>query len=73
MKLLDVSRDQKYLYIHTEDGTRKESLPERTSMGSDNAALVSVSRGENFLLDKDSRLLYVALTRAKKRLFIAKR
>lgn len=26
MKLLDVSRDQKYLYIHTDDGTRKQSL-----------------------------------------------
>lgn len=26
MKLLDVSRDQKYLYIHTNEGTRKQSL-----------------------------------------------
>lgn len=42
-------------------------------MGSDNSALVSISRGDNFLLDKDTRLRYVALTRAKRRLFIANR
>lgn len=39
-------------------------------MGSDNSALVSVSRGDKFLLEKDTRLLYVALTRAKKSLYM---
>ena len=39
-------------------------------MGAENSALVAVSRGDRFLLDKDTRLLYVALTRAKKSLYM---
>jgi ATP-dependent exoDNAse (exonuclease V) beta subunit len=39
----------------------------------DNTALVSISDGDRYLLDLDARLLYVALTRSKKRLFIANR
>ncbi len=26
MKLIDVSKDQKYLYIHTDEGNRQQSL-----------------------------------------------
>ncbi|PUE27970.1 UvrD-helicase domain-containing protein [Limnohabitans sp. Jir72] len=39
-------------------------------MGVANVALVSVSRGDEWLLNSDSRLKYVALTRAKENLFI---
>lgn len=41
-------------------------------MGKSNAALVSVSRGDDWLLASDDRLKYVALTRAKENLFIVK-
>ena len=37
-------------------------------MGADNVALVCSSRGDEFMLQSDIRLLYVALTRSKKRL-----
>ena len=39
-------------------------------MGADNSALVKISRGDNYLLDIDTRLLYVALTRSKKNLYL---
>jgi superfamily I DNA/RNA helicase len=57
--------------LGTDSKIHVQTIHTSKGMGSDNAALVSVSRGDSFLLDKDSRLLYVALTRAKKRLFIA--
>ena len=59
--------------LGTDNKIHVQTIHTSKGMGSDNAALVSVSRGDNFLLDKDTRLLYVALTRAKKRLFIANR
>lgn len=39
-------------------------------MGVSNAALVSLSRGDDWLLNNELRLKYVALTRAKENLFI---
>lgn len=59
--------------LGTDTKIQVQTIHTSKGMGSENAALVSVSRGDNFLLDKDTRLLYVALTRAKKRLFIANR
>ncbi|WP_168921902.1 UvrD-helicase domain-containing protein [Polaromonas vacuolata] len=59
--------------LGTDNKIHVQTIHTSKGMGSDNAALVSVSRGDSFLLDKDARLLYVALTRAKKRLFIANR
>ena len=59
--------------LGTDNKIHVQTIHTSKGMGSDNAALVSVSRGDSFLLDKDTRLLYVALTRAKKRLFIANR
>ncbi len=59
--------------LGTDNKIHVQTIHTSKGMGSDNAALVAVSRGDIFLLDKDTRLLYVALTRAKKRLFIANR
>ena len=56
--------------INTDNRIHVQTIHTSKGMGSDNSALVSVSRGDRFLLDKDSRLLYVALTRAKKSLFM---
>jgi superfamily I DNA/RNA helicase len=59
--------------LGTDNKIQVQTIHTSKGMGSDNAALVAVSRGDIFLLDKDTRLLYVALTRAKMRLFIANR
>lgn len=59
--------------LGTDNKIQIQTIHTSKGMGSDNVALVSVSRGDSFLLEKDARLLYVALTRAKKRLFIANR
>jgi superfamily I DNA/RNA helicase len=59
--------------LGTDNKIQVQTIHTSKGMGSDNAALVAVSRGDIFLLDKDTRLLYVALTRANKRLFIANR
>lgn len=42
-------------------------------MGANNSALVSISRGDRYLLEQDDRILYVALTRAKKNLYLVHR
>lgn len=56
--------------ISTENRIHVQTIHTSKGMGSDNSALVSVSRGDKFLLEKDTRLLYVALTRAKKSLYL---
>lgn len=56
--------------ISTENKIHVQTIHTSKGMGSDNSALVSVSRGDRFLLEMDTRLLYVALTRAKKSLYM---
>lgn len=56
--------------ISTENQIHVQTIHTSKGMGSDNSALVSLSRGDRFLLEKDTRLLYVALTRAKKNLYM---
>lgn len=59
--------------LGTQSRIQVQTIHTSKGMGADNAALVTKSRGDSILLDNDMRLRYVALTRAKKRLFIASR
>lgn len=59
--------------LGTDSKIQVQTIHTSKGMGMDNTALVSISDGDRYLLDLDARLLYVALTRSKKRLFIANR
>lgn len=57
--------------LSTDTKVYVQTIHTSKGMGVSNAALVNLSRGDDWLLRNDARLNYVALTRAKDNLFIA--
>ena len=59
--------------LSTKNKILVQTIHTSKGMGSDNVAVVSLTRGDMKMLEEDSRLKYVAYTRSKKNLYLVKK